>query len=172
MAARTRVIPRPSSASRALSRRRHKRYPAESVLAQVLLPGGAAADALPLNLSPSGAGLVLPGRFEPGTVLTLRLCNRSLLFGWTGRLRLTHCQPMPDGRCAAGGSFLQPLPPAALRALLRSAEPVSPRHRRAQVPTPTGRPCTQEDIRLQGGARPLFAWVRSAPGGRWRQSRP
>jgi hypothetical protein len=53
-----------------------------------------------------------------GSVLTLRLCNRHLLFCWTGPLRLTHCKPMPDGLYRAGGPFLEPLPAPVLRALL------------------------------------------------------
>jgi hypothetical protein len=99
-------------------RRLHKRYPAEGVLAQVLLPGLPGADAWPVDLSTHGAGLILPWWLEPGTILTLRLFSRRLLFCWTGEVRLTHCRPMRDGLCRAGGDFVEPLPQAALGALL------------------------------------------------------
>jgi hypothetical protein len=120
MSTRTRRIPRlAAAAGQRTYRRQHKRYPAGSVLAQVIQPGQVAADAWPVNLSTHGVGLVLLDWFEPGAVLTLRLDNARLLFCWTGEVRLVHCQYLPDGHWFAGGPFLEPMPADALRMLLR-----------------------------------------------------
>ena len=118
MNVRTRLIPRLPGAAGERPRRLVKRYPAKSLLVQLLVADPTLAAARPLDLSVQGAGLILPRWFAPGAVLGLRLYNRRLLFCWTGELRLSHSRPMCAGLCRAGGPFLEPIPPSALRRLL------------------------------------------------------
>lgn len=94
------------------------------------LGGGACWSAVSQNLSTGGIALVLGRRFEPGTLLTLRLRGQSGGVSYTLLARVVRVTPHPRGGWILGCVFAQKLREEEVQDLVREAEDVSSRLRR------------------------------------------
>ena len=70
------------------------------------------------NLSVTGVGLILPRRFEPGTVITVVLQSPDGRVRRSLEMRVRHASRAPGGRWCTGGTFPQPLGKDELRRLV------------------------------------------------------
>lgn len=70
------------------------------------------------DISRTGLGLVVPRRFEPGTILTAELQKLSEDFSCTLRVRVIHAVPQDDGSWLLGCSLVDEMTEDQLKALL------------------------------------------------------
>jgi hypothetical protein len=107
--------PLPQSAER----RAYARHPRRlDMLWQFLGLGREMASARVLDLSASGVGLVFDRPFPPDTLLLIRMPTATL--GWTSHLvKVKHSRELGPGEFQTGCTFVRPLTPEQLQALLR-----------------------------------------------------
>jgi hypothetical protein len=97
---------------------RHRRVPPPQTRCLVVeVVGGEFVEARLADVTPTGAGLVVPRLLGPGTVLAAHFQNEANQFHCTALATVLHAASLPDGEWRLGCRFLQPLADAEVEAL-------------------------------------------------------